>query len=222
MMMKRTSDFDTVGVRSFYDDTAATYARMMDREIDLPMYRTLLARLHERIAGLDGDLVDTSCGSGQMLAMYHREFEPERFLVAADLSEEMVVLAGERLPESAQRIVADMRDLGAVDEGSAAGVLSFFALHHLPEDQLQETFAGWARLLVENGLLMLATWEGTGLVDYGEEADITAYRYTQADIERHLKAAGFRIERSVVEPVEGLPMDGVYIDASVRREHTTT
>ena len=48
-------------VRKMYEETADSYARMMDAEIDLPVCADLLGRLRDRIANTPGTLVDTAC-----------------------------------------------------------------------------------------------------------------------------------------------------------------
>jgi len=58
--MKASSERE---VRELYESTADSYAKMMDSEIELPIYADVLSRLHQRIFALPGSLVDTSCGS---------------------------------------------------------------------------------------------------------------------------------------------------------------
>ena len=81
-------------VRAFYEENADSYATMMDTEIDLPMYGTALSALAERIGDLDGAILDSSCGSGHMLARLSC-YAPGRTLLGVDLSPRMVAM---RLP----------------------------------------------------------------------------------------------------------------------------
>ena len=113
-------------VRKLYDESADSYAEMMDSEIDLPIYPDVLGRLAERIAGIPGPVIDTSCGSGHMLSLYHERYDSVRPLLGIDLSPRMVAIADARLGSSAEILVGDMRDLGSVESGSAAAVLSFY------------------------------------------------------------------------------------------------
>ena len=94
-------------VRELYDETADSYATMMDAEIDLPLYRSVLGRLNTQLQGVPGVLVDTSCGSGHMLAMYHQQYDQQRALLGVDLSERMVDIAAIRLREAATVCVGD-------------------------------------------------------------------------------------------------------------------
>ena len=50
-------------VREMYEDTADSYAHMMDAEIGLPVYADFLGRLRDRIANTPCAVVDTACGS---------------------------------------------------------------------------------------------------------------------------------------------------------------
>ena len=61
----------------------------MDKEIDLPVYSDLLGRLQERIANVPGTLIDTACGSGHMMSMYHERYDQQRLLLGIDLSPRM-------------------------------------------------------------------------------------------------------------------------------------
>ncbi|MBC8423944.1 class I SAM-dependent methyltransferase [bacterium] len=200
-------------VRSMYEDTADTYAEMMDAEIDLPVYADLLGRLQERISAAPGLLIDTAWGSGHMLSLYHKRYDPRRRLLGVDLSPRMVAIAAERLGAHAQFVVGDMRDIPGVAEGAAAAVLNFFALHHLDPEGLGEALREWNRVLRPGGQLLLAVWEGQGAVDYGEESDIIALRYGSDEIVSWVRAAGFEVTRCVVEPVEEIPMDAIYLEA---------
>lgn len=47
-------------VRRMYDETADSYAQMMDAEIGLPVYADVLGRLQRRIANIGGPVIDTA------------------------------------------------------------------------------------------------------------------------------------------------------------------
>lgn len=212
--MKRTSPVENVC--DLYEESADSYAEMMDAEIDLPVYTDTLGRLARRISSISGSVVDTSCGSGHMLFRYHERFDPERPLVGLDLSPRMVVIASTRLGSSAEIFCGDMRELSRIEPGSAAAVLSFFAIHHLDASEVRPALEGWGRALCSGGQLLIAAWEGAGAIDYGGESDVVALRYTRDEIADWTEAAGFSVGRCVVEPVEGMPMDAVYLEGTRR------
>jgi len=195
-----------------YDISAEWYAEMMDSEIDLPIYTDTLARLHTSIENISGILVDTACGSGHMLALYHEQFDHGRPLLGIDLSPHMVALARKNLGESAQIETGDMRELSAIDSGSAAAVINFFALHHIDSEAVRLALHEWNRILQPGGQLLIATWEGDGTIDYGDESAIVALRYRSDELASLVQEAGFMVARCVVESVEGFPMDAIYLN----------
>ena len=199
-------------VRKMYDETADSYAQMMDTEIGLPVYADILGRLRDRIASTPGTVVDTACGSGHMLSMYHERYDQTHSLLGVDLSPRMVSIAAKKLGPRARVVVGDMRDLSGVGSASCSAVLNVFALHHLDSEGVESAFREWYRILGPGGQLVVATWEGSGAIDYGDESDIVALRYCSSEIATWAQEAGFAITRSAVEPVEGLPMDAVYLE----------
>jgi SAM-dependent methyltransferase len=167
----------TAQVRGTYDGWAESHARLMDAEIELPVYADVLGRLAARLADLSGPVIDTSCGSGHMLARYHHRYDPHRALIGIDLSPAMVALAVAKLGPAAQIRVGDMRQPSGLTTETAAAVISFFALYHLT-------------------------------------ADLVACRYREEQICHGVRAAGLIVDRAAVEPVEEMPMDALYVEAS--------
>lgn len=201
-------------VRDFYESSAESYSQMMEAEIDLPLYADTLGSLADRLSEVAGTVIDTSCGSGHMLWMYAERFDPNRALLGLDLSPEMVAIASTRLGSKGKIVVGDMRTLDDVAPESAAAVLSFFAVHHLDPENVVGALKQWHRVLRGRGQLVLGTWEGNGPIDYGSHTNVVALRYSQEEVSSWVSEAGFAIDRSVVEPVEGMPMDAVYIEAT--------
>lgn len=200
-------------VREMYEGTADSYARMMDAEIDLPIYADILGRLQKRLGNKTGMLIDTACGSGHMLLRYHERYEGSRSLMGVDLSPRMVAIATDRLGRCARIFEGDMREIPAAEAGTAVAVLNFFALHHLDPEGFGEALQEWHRVLQPGGELLLAAWEGSGVIDYGDESEIVALRYGCDELKLWVNEAGFEVTRCVVEPVEGLPMDAIYLEA---------
>lgn len=200
-------------VRAFYDENAEAYNIIMDAEIDLPMYAEALGKLAARIAAIGGAVLDTSCGSGHMLERFRR-YAPERRLLGVDLSPRMVAIARERLDDAATIMQGDMRTLDWVADDSCAAVLSFFALHHVDPVSMGLGFLEWHRVLVAGGQLLVATWEGEGIVDYGDQGDIVARRYRANEVSETVQAAGFRIDQCKVQAIEGMEMNAVFLTAT--------
>jgi ubiquinone/menaquinone biosynthesis C-methylase UbiE len=199
-------------VRDMYEATADSYSRMMDTEIQLPVYSEVLKRLHSGIEGLPGSVVDTACGSGHMLTMYRDLYKPQRSLVGMDLSPRMISIAQGRLGSNADLFVGDMRELKKIESCSAAALLNWYAIHHLSVAGLREAMKEWYRVLVPGGQLWVAAWEGAGLIDYGEASDIVAVRYSAGELTDLAEEAGFRMKSCIVVPVEDFPMDAVHLE----------
>ena len=200
-------------VRELYEASADSYAEMMNAEINLPLYSDVLSRLHQSISNLKGLLVDTACGSGHMLAMYRDRYDHSRLLFGVDLSPKMVSIASKRLGKSARIVVGDMRQLSAIETGSAAAMINYFALHHLDPKGVSAALLEWNRVLIPGGQLLVAAWEGSGTIDYGDDANLTALKYRSEDLTALISEAGFAVNRCTVEPVEALSMDAVFLEA---------
>lgn len=194
-------------VIELYSGSAESYVQIMDAEIDLPLYGDVLGRLAERLRGTAGPLLDTSCGPGHMLARYRGRYDSDRALLAVDLSPRMVALCRERLGDGASVWAGDMRELPTVATGSVAGVISFYALHHLGTAEVLPALREWRRVLRTGGQLLLTTWEGSGPIDYGAASDIVALRHGETELRGWVQEAGFRVDRCVVETTEQEPMD---------------
>jgi len=201
-------------VLELYEKSADSYAEMMNIEIKLPIYSDILSRLAKRIVDIPGLVIDTSCGSGHMLSMYHDLYDQNHALVGIDLSPRMVAISTKRLGSNAKVFVGDMCDLEFAVSDSSAAVLSFFAIHHLDPKNVLKALKEWNRILHPGGQLVIAAWEGSGLIDYGNESDVEALRYKSSEVEAWSEATGFVIDRCVVEPVEEIPMDAIYLEAT--------
>ena len=210
MSVIKTSDASAV--RDMYDAEAESYSKMMDSEIEHPLYSDTLGRLQTRLESVSGTVIDAPCGSGHMLAMYHENYDKERALLGIDLSPQMVAIASKRLGSAAEVIVGDIGKLDTVPSDSAAAVISHFALHHLDVDSVSQALAEWHRVLRVGGQLLIGAWEGTGAIDYGEETDLVAVLHGADELEKTIREIGFEISRNVVEFDDGLMMNAVYIE----------
>lgn len=199
-------------VRKMYEVNADSYAEMMDKEIKLPVYKDVLGRLQDNISNTPGMFLDTACGSGHMLAMFRSQYDSSRSLIGIDISPRMVSISKKHLGKEASIMVGDMRALPGIDSSSVAAVINFFALHHLDVDGIRTSMLEWNRVLVHWGRLSIAAWEGSGVIDYGEESDIIAYRYTPNELTNIAEKAGFIVTRCTVEPVEDFPMNAIYLE----------
>jgi len=203
-----------VEVRALYEESADSYSEMMDEEIEHALYAQTLIGLATRIAEIKGAVLDTSCGSGHMLAKLRDLYTPGRKLLGVDLSARMVEISRNRLGASAEIVEGDMKRLAHLKSDSCAGAISFFALHHIDATGLRDAFSEWHRVLRPGGQLVVATWEGDGPIDYGDHSDIIAARYSESTVCDAARSAGFRVDRCEVKPVDEMEMDAIYLDAT--------
>jgi len=212
METDKTSGTDAV--RQMYNAEAEAYSRMMDSEIEHPLYADTLDRLKTRVANLAGAIIDAPCGSGHMLSMYHENYDKERALYGIDLSPSMVAIAAKRLGSAAEIAVGDIRNLDSVPSGSAAAVISHFAFHHLDVDEITEALAEWHRVLQAGGQLVIGAWEGEGAIDYGDDSDLVAIMHGADELGAMIRENGFSISRNVVEMDNEMMMNAIYIDGT--------
>jgi len=212
METDKTSGTDAV--REMYDAEAESYSRMMDSEIEHPLYADTLERLKIRVANLVGAIIDAPCGSGHMLSMYHEDYDKERALYGIDLSPSMAAIAAKRLGSAAEIVVGDIRNLDAVPSSSVAAVISHFAFHHLDVDEIAEALAEWHRLLQIGGQLVIGAWEGEGVIDYGDDSDLIAIKHGADELETMIRESGFSISRNVIEMDNEMMMNAIYIEGT--------
>jgi len=201
-------------VREMYDSEAEAYSKMMDSEMEQPLYADTLVRLNTRVANLSGAIIDAPCGSGHMLSMYHDDYDGERALYGIDLSPGMAAIAAKRLGPAAEIVVGDIRKLDAVPTGSAAAVISHFAFHHLDADGIKVALEEWHRVLQVGGQLVIGAWEGEGAIDYGDEADIVAILHSADELEMMIRGTGFSISRNVAEMDKDMMINALYIEGT--------
>jgi hypothetical protein len=91
-----------------------------------------------------------------------------------------------------------------VADRSAAGLLAFYSLIHLPRPELRGAIAGLARALVPDGVLLLAVHEGEGQIHadefVGEPASVDATLFTAAEVTAAIEASGCSVEEVVERP----------------------
>lgn len=146
-----------------YDRVAADYtARIADELAGKPLDRALLHAFAEQ-AGALGPVADLGCGPGHVAA----------FLAAAgasvvgfDLSSSMIAQARRRYPSLDFR-QGDLRALDAAD-ATYGGIIAFYSIIHLAEDDLAPTFTEWRRVLRPAGLALIAFHIGDSVVHLDE------------------------------------------------------
>ena len=177
-------------VRAAYDGVAAEYAAQFADELaHKPFDRDALARFAATV-GPAGDVYDLGCGPGHTTAVLHAHGAR---VAGFDLSPELVAHA-RRLHPGVRFAVADMLALPLAD-GTAAGLVAFYAIVHFTPADVRPAVAEMHRVLRPGGRLLLAFHSGneTKTVErfLGGAADLAFVFHPPADVAAELTRAGF-------------------------------
>jgi len=189
-----TDPFDPRAVRAAYDTVAEDYvAAFADDLRDLPVdIETLVAALSRIEPG--GSVLDLGCGPGQVGAFLAGCGAP---VVGLDLSSRMVALAARRnavIPY----VCADMRTL-PIRTATLSAVVAYYSLQHVARAELSAVLGELLRVLVNHGLLVVATHLGEGEAIFDE---FLGHRietaggtfYGREELLEALTTAGLRVE----------------------------
>ncbi|MFI6078379.1 class I SAM-dependent methyltransferase [Actinoplanes sp. NPDC051343] len=126
--------------RESYDTVAESYSEMLrDALADAPDQRGIL-RLFAELA--DGPVADVGCGTGR-ITHYLRGLGVD--VSGIDLSPGMIAVAEREYPDCTFR-VGSMTDLPFPDD-SLGGLLAWWSLIHVPDDEIPGVFAQFRRVL---------------------------------------------------------------------------
>jgi SAM-dependent methyltransferase len=153
-----------------------------------------------------GPVADVGCGPGRITA-HLRELGVDAFGI--DLSPAMIDMARRDHP-GLRFEVGSMTDLDLAD-ASAAGLLAWFSLIHVPDDEVPAVFAHFRRVLRPGGPLLLGfyvgdeSWlktQGYG----GHPMKVYIHRRQPARVAAWLRDAGFTVEaQMLLDPDEKFP-----------------
>lgn len=145
---------------------------------------TALVRRH--LVGLPGTVLDLGCGPGHWTAALH-SWGVE--VSGVDMVPEFVAHARATHPGPRFRL-GSMTELD-VPEHSVAGILAWYSTIHLPPPELDEVLAGFRRLLVPAGMLVVGFFDSDDDVAAFDHRVTTAYRWPVDVFTQHLAEAGF-------------------------------
>lgn len=180
-----------------YDTVADSYADIMRGAlVDKPAVRGVLALFAEMTRG--GPVVDVGCGPGHVTAQLRDlGLDP----VGIDLSPAMIEIARREYP-GLSFAVGSMTDLDLAD-GSLCGVLAFYSIIHVPDEDVPVVFTHFHRVLRPGGVALLGfhlgdeyrfKTQGYG----GHPMKVHLYRRPLDRVESWLRDAGLTVEARIV------------------------
>ncbi|MFJ6181793.1 class I SAM-dependent methyltransferase [Streptomyces sp. NPDC092295] len=138
--------------RTSYDTVAASYAELTRHILDeSPVERAALAQFADLVrAQGGGPVADVGCGTGRITG-HLRELELDAFGI--DLSPGMIDVARRHHP-GVRFDLGSMTDLALAD-ASVTGLVAWYSLIHIPDDEISSVLAHFRRVLRPGGLLLL-------------------------------------------------------------------
>lgn len=186
--------------RNSYDTVAVSYAEMLrDALAGEPFQRGILALFAELVrAQGEGPLADVGCGPGRLTAHLHRAGLD---VFGIDLSPAMIDVARRDHP-GLRFEVGSMTSLDLTD-GSLTGLLAWFSVIHVPDDEVPTVFAEFYRVLRPGGVLLLGFHAGDGsqlkTEGYGRHSmNVYVHRRRPDRVAALLQASGFTIEAEIL------------------------
>ncbi|WP_186382863.1 class I SAM-dependent methyltransferase [Amycolatopsis rhizosphaerae] len=137
--------------RLSYDTVASSYADLMRGALaGKPLLRGVLAMFAEAVLAGGGPVADLGCGPGHLTAYLH---DKGLDAFGIDLSPAMIEIARRDHP-GLRFEVGSMTGL-ALPDRSAGGVVAFFSLIHLPDEEVPVALAQFHRVLRPGGVVLL-------------------------------------------------------------------
>lgn len=197
-------DVRLAATRNGYDALAERYAELFRAELDgAPLDRAVLQAFAELVGRdhPDGQVLEVGSGPGGVTAHLSRLGLD---VSGIDLSPAMVGLARREHPGLSFAV----GEMGALDrdDGSLAGLVSWYSLIHVPEARRPAVVAGFSRVLRAGGYLLLAFQVGDGTLHldeaFGSAVSLDFHRLRPDAVAGLLDAAGFDVVAQVVRAPE--------------------
>jgi SAM-dependent methyltransferase len=182
--------------RTSYDTVAISYADQVRNLLnETPYERAVLALFSQLVHAVGGGPVaDLGCGPGRITA-YLRELGADAFGI--DLSPAMIDVARRDHP-GLRFEVSSMTDLNLPD-ASVAGLVAWYSLIHIPDDEIGSVFAHFRRVLRPGSPLLLSFHVGDEpqlkTQGYGDHPmKVYIHRRQPGQVTAWLNDAGFTVE----------------------------
>jgi ubiquinone/menaquinone biosynthesis C-methylase UbiE len=203
--------------RASYDTVAVSYAAMLrDALAGEPFQRGILALFAELVrAQGNGPVADIGCGPGRLTG-HLQSIGINAFGI--DLSPAMIDVARQDHP-GLRFEVGSMTKLDLADD-SVSGLLAWFSLIHVPDEEVPTVFAEFLRVLKPGGVLLLGFHAGEGYelktAGYGgHPMKVYVHRRSTARVAAWLETAGFTVEAEMTHR-PGPQVEGGFVFAHRR------
>ncbi|MFC6019702.1 class I SAM-dependent DNA methyltransferase [Plantactinospora solaniradicis] len=186
--------------RTSYDAVAVSYADLLrDALACEPFQRGILALFAELVrAQGNGPVADVGCGPGRITGYLH---DAGLDTFGVDLSPAMIDVARRDHP-GLRFEVGSMTGLELPD-GRLTGLLAWFSLIHVPDDEVPAVLAEFFRVMRPGGALLVGFHAGEGsnlkTEGYGgHPMNVYVHRRSPARVAAWLEAAGFTVEAEML------------------------
>lgn len=202
--------------RRSYDAVAANYADLTRHLLnETPEERSALASFADIVHDQGGGLVaDVGCGAGRITA-HLSGLSVDAFGI--DLSPKMIEVARRDHP-GLRFEVGSMTDLALAD-ASIAGLVAWYSLIHIPDDELAQVLTHFHRVLRPGGPLLLGfhigddsqlKTQGYG----GHPMRLHVHRRPHTRMHAWLEDAGFIVEKDATVTSAESPLGGIILSRS--------
>ncbi len=193
-----TGPFDPHQVGAAYDVAADDYVAAFGGDLDaLPLDRSVLDRVVDGNGGNGGSglVLDLGCGPGEVADYLSTGGVA---VIGVDVSMGMLRLAAQRITTAAW-VGGDMQRLPFAS-GTCSAVVSFYAIQHLPRSALSPMLGELHRVLVPDGMLVIAAHLGQGEIVMDEflghpVEPLGGTFYREEELRQQLDGQRFRIEQ---------------------------
>ena len=178
-------------VRKGYNKVAKRLLEIFGLEKEESDELNLLTNFISRIP-LAGQVLDAGCGNGA----YSRYLSDKFKVIGVDISEKQIELARQNAPK-AEFICEDMTKIDYPDE-YFDGILSYYAIIHIPRDEHYDLLSNFYRMLKINGVILLTFHINDDLESYEENFFGRGVRMYWSGFDKNanlrmLKQIGFKI-----------------------------
>lgn len=188
----RGVDTSTDELRRAHDAIADLYAERLPGILEgLPVDLAVIDLFCTLVLDVGRPVADVGCGPGALVPyLAGRGLEPH----GVDLSPEMVRVARRDHP-GFRFEVGDARSLPFAD-ASLAGAVGWYSLMYLAPEDRDRAFGELARVVRPGGCLLVGYKQGDDTLRRGGRrigVEFDIYWYSEAEVERRLTDAGFRV-----------------------------